>query len=411
MMGQMLELPRLSIKERDRRWQMIRDAMKTEKLDCLVIWGSNGVQDNQVANVRYVTGIGGGGEQAFVVFPLDSEPTCYVWGVTKLGWWPKAQNWITDIQARNPTFAASVVKRVKELGFEKRTIGIVGLAGLRDRDGTMLYEVYSQILRGLPDANLVNATPLIETIRLIKSDEEIQMLERASGIGDLVCELLARTAKPGVKECEVFGKMLECMVSNGGEVPVMILWGAGPEPLPHPFNFPTTRVLQKGDIINLEFHTKYNGYLAHQERTVSLGQPRREYRHLYDVSLDIFRKTAEKLKPGLKIGELPDIIREPIFKAGLGYIEAGIHGHGLESGEYPMFVYPPAKAPVDLVAPQVTVGEGKLEAGMVVALNLDLIDPNWKGGNTGTMLSDTFLITEAGSRRLGKYPLDIIVSA
>lgn len=408
-MSKMLELPRLSLKERDRRWKKIRDDMRTEGLDCLIIWGSNAMQDNQMANVRYVTGIGGGGEQSFVIFPLEGEPTCFVWGTTKLGWWPKAQNWITDIRPRHPSFAASVIKRINELGFEKGNLGVVGLAGLRDRDGSMLYEVYSQILRGLPQANFVNATPLIEKIRLIKSNEEIQMLEKASELGDLVLKVLAKTAKPGVKECEVVGKMLDAMVSNGGEFPVLFLWGAGPEPFPHPFNFPTIRALQRGDLIITEFHTKYNGYLAHQERTVSLGRPKKEYRRLYDIALDIFQKALGGLTAGTTIEELKRVVRDPVAEAGISYIEAGVHGHGLDSGEYPMFAYPPLGSPADLATPSVTVGEGKLEAGMVVGLILDLVDPNWKGGNTGIVLADTVLVTETGGRRLGKYPLDMII--
>jgi Xaa-Pro dipeptidase len=407
--GKMMELPRFSLKERDRRWRKIRQAMKAKGLDCLAIWGTNGMWDGWTANVRYVTQIGGNGEQAFVIFPLTGDPTCFTWGPwTMWGCW-LAQDWVTDIRPRVPTWAGATAARIKELGFERGNIGVVGLPGLYHQDGWIFYGTYTGLLHELPEANFVNASPLLEEIRMIKSTEEIQFLEKASELGDLMWETMVRTAKPGIKECEVYAKMLEIMISNGGEYPTLLMWGCGPEVPPHPFFLPTSRILQKGDLINVEMHPKYGGYVAHQERTTSLGSPAKEYRDIMKVSIETFGLGLAKMMPGMKIDEWARTVRSYFLQAGLAFVEAGIHGHGLESLEYPTIVFPPGEAAVEVVRPPVTLGKGEFEVGMTVGFMLDLVNSKWKSGNTGLQLADTVLVTETGGRRLGKYKLDLLI--
>jgi Xaa-Pro aminopeptidase len=207
----------------------------------------------------------------------------------------------------------------------------------------------------------------------------------------------------------VYAKVLEVMISNGGEYPTLFLWGCGPEVPPHPFWLPTSRVLQKGDLINAEIQPKYGGYVAHQERTVSLGEPAKEYRDIMKVAVDAFNRGLEKMKPGMKMDEMIGAVRTTIFDAGLDFVECGFHGHGLESPEYPTIIAPPGEAPEELIRTPV-IGKGEWKAGMVVGFSLDLINPKWKGGKTGTVLADLALATEAGGRRLGKYKLDLLVS-
>ena len=400
-MKKTLKLHSLSLKERDRRWRRVREAMKAQGLDCLIIWGSNASWDAKMSNVRYMTQIGGNGEQAFVIFPLRDDLTCFTSFPWIADWWTMAQDWIKDIRPRHISWSVSVEKRLKELGLEKGNIGVVGLAGLCDHDGWLTYETYTQILNQLPQANFINATTLMEEIRMIKSPEEIECLERAGELGDMMWDTLVRTAKPGVKERQVYAKMLEVMISNGGEYPTLLLWGAGPEPFAHPFFLVTNRTLKEGDLISVEMHPKYIGYLCHQERSICLGVPRREYRHMYDVALQCFSQAFKMLTPGVRVDDLVKAIREPICAESLSYVEAGIQGHGLESPEYPTLQSPSEKAPMKM-------GDFKLKAGMVLALTIDLIDPNWKGGNTGVMLADTVLVTETGGRRLSKYELDLL---
>ena len=54
-----LELPRLSLAERDRRWAAVRKEMDKRGLDCLVLWGWPAMWDFCIANARYLCPVGG----------------------------------------------------------------------------------------------------------------------------------------------------------------------------------------------------------------------------------------------------------------------------------------------------------------------------------------------------------------
>ena len=101
-MRETLELPRFSLKERDRRWAEIRKAMKQNELDCLIICGTPCKYDFTVANARYVSQIGGSSTYSFVVFPLEDEPTCFVESsaASILDYFARAQDWVKDIRLK-----------------------------------------------------------------------------------------------------------------------------------------------------------------------------------------------------------------------------------------------------------------------------------------------------------------------
>ena len=100
--------------------------------------------------------------------------------------------------------ADSVADRLNELKMTGR-IGMDGLAGPLDPDGWMPHSVYLRLKDLLPGANLVNLEDMMEKLRAIKSAEEIGILDKAAKLGDLMLATCRDTARPGVKECEVYG--------------------------------------------------------------------------------------------------------------------------------------------------------------------------------------------------------------
>ena len=402
-MRQTLELPRLSLQERDRRWALIRERMREQNLDCLLLFGIPTMWDFTTANARFVTHIGGNAAYNITIFPLDNEPTVFIQMPTFTEYWKRAQDWVKDIRARKGTWAESIASRLKELGLGNRTVGVDGLAGPLDQDGWTPYSVYDNLLRLLPEARFVNVMDMLEKIRTVKSNEEIEMLERAAHLGDRMLDACARTARPGVKECEVHAKMMEVMLANGGEEPTLFLWASDAHPLPHPFRLPTTRQLEKGDLIICEMHPKYGGYYTHLERTFSLGEPRKEYRRIYDGCLKTFRRVMELCAPGKLVTEIMEEAAKVIAAEGLSICEAGIHGHGLSSLEYPRFRLHALETDRKAVG---SLG-AELKPGMVFALNIDLVDPKWMNGDTGCVFAETIVVTDKAARWLHKYPLEL----
>jgi Xaa-Pro dipeptidase len=202
-MRKVVELPRLSRSERERRWALVRGRMQERGLEAIVLWGWATMWDFYTANARYLCPVGGNAEFNVLVFPASGEPTCFVQMPTFVEGWCSAQDLVGDIRARGGTWADTVAKRITELGLGNGNIGMDGLAGPLDPDGWLPHSVYVRLRELLPQARLVDIGDMLEQVRAIKSAEEIDMLDRAAGLGDLMLQACRESARPGVKECEV----------------------------------------------------------------------------------------------------------------------------------------------------------------------------------------------------------------
>jgi Xaa-Pro aminopeptidase len=395
-MRERLELPRLSLAERDRRWSLTRDAMRARGIDCLVLWGWPAMWDFATANARYLSPIGGNAENNTLIFPLQGEPTSFVFMPTFVEYWKRAQDWITDVRARSGTWAGTVIARLKEMGLERAMIGMDGLAGPLDPDGWLPHSIFEALKSTLPNLRFADLGDLLETIRSIKSAEEIEALDRAAALGDKMLAVCRDSARPGVRESEVYGRMMEAMLADGGEEPTLFLWACDRYPLPHPFRLPTTRRMAPRDLITCEIHPKIGGYFTHVERTFCLGEPDKEQQRIYEGCVAAFLRGLELFGAGKSIAACMDEVKRVINESGLGICETGIHGHGLASLEYPRYRFHALKADQAALA---KIG-GEFKAGMVFAFNIDLFDPKWRNGETGAVFADTVVITETGARAM-----------
>ncbi len=397
-----LELPALSLAERDRRWALVRKAMREQGLECLLLFGWPSAYDFYTANARYLCPIGGNSTTHVLVFPLEGEPTSFVGMPTFVPYWRIAQNWVADVRSRSGSWGDTLAAELGKRGLGQAAIGLDGLGGPLIPDGWVPNNLFTRLQELLPGVKLVNIDDLLEKIRTVKSAEEMQLLDRAARLGDLMLQKCRDTARPGVRECEVYAGMREVMLANGGEDPTLLLWASDPHPFPHPFNLPTQRTLEKGDLIICEMHPKYGGYCTHVERTYSLGRPEPKFLEIYDGCLAAYQRGLELFGPGKSISHALQEVLKTIQERGLAFCEAGIHGHGLGSLEYPRYRHHALKA--DQRAIQAMGDE--FHPGMVFAFNIDLFDPNWRNGETGCVFAETIAITGTGARRMHGFPTE-----
>jgi Xaa-Pro dipeptidase len=398
-----LALPQISLAERDRRWTAVRGVMRERKLDALFLCGWPLMWDFKVANARFLSTIGGNAEFNLMVFPLEGEPTSFVSMPTFLEGWKRAQNWVSDVRPRKGSWADSIAGRITELGLERGRIGLDGLAGPLDPDGWLPHSVYVRLKELLPHCELVNIEDMLEAMRGVKSDEELGILERAAVLGDRMMAACRDNARVGVTESAVYASMIETMIANGGEEPTLFLWAAGAMPPQHPFVVPQHRKLEAGDTIICEIHPKYAGYTTHIERTFSLGKPDPKRQAIYDGCINAYETGLARMGPGKCISEAVYAAGKSVEDRGLKLCELGIHGHGLGSLEHPRFRLHGLKA--DQIAIK-TIGD-VFVPGMVFAFNIDLFDPNWNNGETGTVFAETILITETGARRMHSFDMKL----
>jgi Xaa-Pro aminopeptidase len=376
--------------------------MKARGLDAIVLWGWPLMWDFYTANARYLCPIGGNAECNVLVFPASGEPTAIVQMPTFVEGWRSTQDWVGDVRPRRKTWADSVADRLKELKLEGGKIGMDGYAGPLDPDGWLPHNVHTRLVELLPKVSIVPLDDMLELARTVKSPEELDMLRQAARLGDLMLTTCKETARPGVKDCEVYANMMQAMLANGGEEPTLFLWACDRYPYPHPFRVPTTRPMERGDVIICEMHPKIGGYFTHVERTFCLGEPDKKQIEIYEGCVAAYERGMQGFVAGGKISTAMDAVKDEIDARGLGICEAGIHGHGLASLEYPRYRHHAIAADREAIK---VVGD-EFKEGMVFAFNIDLFDPKWRDGKTGCVFAETVEITAQGPRRMHTFPME-----
>jgi Xaa-Pro aminopeptidase len=388
----------LSLDERDRRWVAIRERMAQRGLNCLIIRGISSKWDGGTANVRYVTQIGGNGEDAMVVFPAEGDPSVLLWASSQRQWWGEAQEWVTDIRQGNPSWATQTIARISELGVDRGRIGVVGIGGRTEAGKCMSHDIYAEIREGLPDAEFEAASDIFDERRLLKSPEEIKVMTESARLCDVAIDAMLRFAgMPGVKAHEVYAEILNAVYRAGGEAPMFLMYEADPAAL-HALRFPSERPLEPGYILLQEILPKYAGYFSQIMVPVSVGEPHPDYRRLADAAIAAYEIALETIRPGISVKDLAETMNRPLVEAGYTWTRPQWHGTGLENVERPIDRnFPKRIGP----APEMLLEEGMILGMQPMAALSDL--------SKGVQVGDTVVVTADGNRRLSSTPMQLYV--
>jgi len=373
-------IPQLSIEERDRRYKIVRAEMARRGIDCLLLPANTGRWEQLQGDSRYLTTIGGFATEVFTVFPREGDVTAFIFN--RAAWWKQAQKWVSDVRDGRNRWGQNAIERINELGLQKGTIGISGLAGLfRAPEGIIPYSSVKAIQDNFPQAKIVNATEMMQEIRAVKSAEEVSMLERSAAIVEKTIEA-----------------MVHAMLANGGELPTLFFLSAGPG-LSNSSFVPTDYRIQKGDRLIDEIEAKYGGYAAQAVCPVAMGTPDDEYQKMIDISRASFDAILGAMKPGVTFGALFDVYTRTVEEQGKGkylWNHPMMHARGLGDDG------PALLGDKDLER----FSKIELQTGMTFILKPQVRPVEGKGRAS---LGDTVTVTENGARRLGKRELKLIV--
>jgi Xaa-Pro aminopeptidase len=391
--GGPVDVPRLSLAERDRRWARVRELMDRDGID--VIFGAPNTHmfDQFQSSVRYLTGLGGNCASVEVVFPRYGEVTAIVSPDQSPDYLRALQDWVFDIRPISPAwaYAPPLLERLAELGAEEARIGVIGLQGnTRFLEGNVAHGLVVALHQALPRAEIKNATPLMDEARFVKSDEEIACLERATLLAEGALDVLQREAAPGVPERRVYARMLEYLVEQGGDLPTMILWSAGwPQPSSNHYQ-PTGRPLQRGDVIHTELEARWAGYVGQRTQVAFIGPAPEEYRTMFRIQQEALARCYDLLRPGATVGDL--------VKASAAVAQATpytcrilMHGRGL-GDDSPIAIY--------------GARDERMSNWVIQANSTFMIKPMVVYGQRERYVywGDTVVATESGARRLGRQP-------
>jgi Xaa-Pro aminopeptidase len=181
---------------------------------------------------------------------------------------------------------------------------------------------------------LVPVNGLVESLRAVKDDGEIELIKKASAITDKSFNNVSRRIKAGMTESQVAWEMEKNMRENGSQaLPFDIIVGSGPNSaLPHAK--PSDRVIRDGEPVVIDMGAKVGGYASDLSRTLCAGQPDAQFKKVYNTVLEAQMTAISKIKAGMTGHEADNIAREIIVKAGYGEAFGHSLGHGVGLAEH-----------------------------------------------------------------------------
>ena len=330
------------------------------------------------ANVRYLSGLVS--SNAAILLPADGPGVL----ATDSRYAEAAERDCPDIQLLTdrqiePALAILAAERgCQTLAFEAQDMTVERHVALADLDNAPV---------------LVPLGHVIEDLRMIKDDTEIELLARACALTSQAFAQVLSKIEPGRTE-RSFAVLLErAMIDLGAEgLAFATIVASGPNgAIPH--HSPGDRAFQSGDLITIDCGARYGGYHADMTRTVALGTPAAWQREIYDLVAAAQRAGIEAAVVGADVGEVDASSRDMIEAAGHG----GQFGHGLGHG-VGLEVH---EAPI--MAPGRT---GRLRDRVPVTVEPGVYLP----GKGGVRIEDTLVVrgTDAGAGTTG--PAEILTT-
>ena len=205
----------------------------------------------------------------------------------------------------------------------------------------------------------------IERIRAIKSSDEVESLRKACELTDYIFSQVIKEIKVGVTELEIAAKInyLAMMGGASGMSFDTIVASGFRSAMPH--GRPTSKKIQKGDAIVLDFGIILDGYQSDMTRTVFLEEIDDTMREIYNIVLSAQLKGIEEVGINKSGKEIDKSVRKYIEEKGYGeYFEHGL-GHGIGmGGDIPILN---------------KVSNDILDEGMVMSIEPGIYVPNFGG--------------------------------
>ncbi|MCA0754530.1 Xaa-Pro peptidase family protein [Paenibacillus sp. N4] len=328
-------------------------------------------------NRRYISGFTG---SSGMVLVTDSD--CYL---------------LTDFRYRTqapeqaPGFkivehGANPMQDVKELLAQHK---ISKLAFEQDH---VVYSQFASWTETLAGIALEPASGLVEQLRMIKEEAELQVMQEAAELADKTFRHILNIIRPGVREKDIALEMEVYMRSHGATSSSFDTIVASGERSALPHGVASDRVIRENEFVKLDFGAYYNGYCSDLTRTVVVGKPEDKHREIYDIVLEAQLHALSSIKPGMTGREADALARDVIAKYGYGDLFGHGTGHGLgmEIHEAPRL----SKLSDTILTPGMTV---TVEPGIYVP------------GFGGVRIEDDIVITETGIKILTSSPKEFTV--
>ncbi|HWQ21678.1 MAG TPA: Xaa-Pro peptidase family protein [Clostridia bacterium] len=264
------------------------------------------------------------------------------------------------------------------LGFERERVSFVQAEQMR---------------AAFPSVNMVPTENVIEGMRIVKDDRELDVMRTAGHVADKAFSAMITQLKAGMTENEV-AALLEYEMRKAGAqgTSFATIVGSGARgALPH--GIASGKVIENGDVIVIDFGVNYEGYMSDCTRTVALGEQPADVNDVYGKLRTAQQLGLDCIRAGVSSRSVDTAVRGNLGESGLAqYFTHGLgHGVGLEIHE----------------APRLSQGtDTVLEPGQVVTCEPGVYLP----GQYGMRIEDSVIVTATGFEPLTALPKELVLA-
>jgi len=337
------------------RVDKLRAEMARSAIDALLLYG-NGLDE-----CGYPTYISNYSTKlpfaALVILPREGELVLMFQGSTRGQSAAQATTWIEDSR---PCWdiAETCVAALTERGLLSSTLGLAGVRRL------MPYDQWQKLSAAFVDGERVDAEPLVDKVRAVKSDREVARVRHASRIICGALDGLEGTGSIAGDESMVATRLMhDARIQGAEDVRVLIARPAEPG---WAFRPPEDSPLRESETVIIHMAASWERYWSEAVRTYTVEPG--NFQALWEKTQERqFQTVIAKLQPGRSIGEFAESARREMGTANAAVIdEYGLgHGIGVTAKEWPVISLSNV-SPHDQVV---------VERGMCFSIRLALPDP------------------------------------
>ena len=274
-----------------------------------------------------------------------------------------------------------IVYDVKELTKEDYENFFTFCENIGFEETNLTYAKYKEYMHKYKVNNFEETEGLLEKLRIIKKEEEIDCIKKACLITDNCFEHIRKFIKIGMTEKEIAFEIEKFFITNGADgLAFDTIVASGPNTsMPHAVL--TDRKIESGDPITIDMGCKYKGYCSDMTRTVFAGYVPQFMKPVYDLVLKNQIRVSEDLKEGANLKIIAKSVDSEFKLYGVNMIHSLGHGVGLEIHEYPF-----VSTKYDFI----------LKENMVITNEPGIYITN----RFGVRIEDTVLITKYASQNL-----------
>ncbi|MFF4832945.1 aminopeptidase P family protein [Streptomyces sp. NPDC001315] len=245
--------------------------------------------------------------------------------------------------------------------------------------------------KALPATSYASLTDALPMLRAVKDAAELELLAAAGAAADATFEDIRNVPFAGRRESEIAMDLSRLLRRHGHAVVDFTIVGSGPNGA-NPHHEVGDRVIERGDMVVLDFGGLKDGYGSDTSRTVHVGEPTDEERAVHDIVRAAQEAGFRAVRPGVACQEVDRAARKVIEDAGYGpyFIHRTGHGIGVTTHEPPYMIE----------------GEQQpLVPGMCFSVEPGIYLP----GRFGVRIEDIVAVTEEGGRRLNDTTREMVI--